>query len=75
MSSKIEQILDGHTFTESEPRIFSTGVFLVPMEVIINGKAKYVWVVDEFADDTYDDDGDFCSPNIYANSKDCLLEE
>ena len=75
MSLEIEQKLDGNAFTESEPRIYSTGVFLVPMKVISNGKAKYVWVVDEFNDDTYDDDGDTCSPNVYANSKDCLLEE
>ena len=60
--------------TELEPRIYTTGAFLVPLEVTWNGKKRYVWVVDLFRDDTYDDDGITCSPNVYANGKDSLLE-
>ena len=74
MSLKIEQKLDENTFTESKPRIFATGVFLVPMETSKNGRKRYVWVVDEFIDDTYNDDGIICSPNLYTHSKDYLLQ-
>ncbi|MBU1153226.1 hypothetical protein KKB84_04550, partial [bacterium] len=49
-SLKIEQKLDENTFAESKPRIFTTGAFLVPLEIIKNGIKRYVWVVDEFAD-------------------------
>lgn len=74
MSLKIEQRLDDYTFTESEPRVFTTGAFLVPMETTKNGVKRYIWVVDEFRDDTYNDDGIICSPNVYANNKQNLLE-
>jgi hypothetical protein len=73
MSLKIEQRLDGNTFTESGPRIFTTGAFLIPMEVTRNGVKKYIWVVDEFIDDTYDDKGVICSPSLYVGNKDHLL--
>ena len=73
MNLKIKQRLNGNTFTESEPRIYTTGAFLVPMEVVRNGIKKYVWIVDEFGDDTYDDDG-ICSPNVCTDSKGNLLE-
>ena len=73
MSLKIEQKLDENTFTESGPRIFTTGAFLVPMELTKNGEKRFIWVVDEFDDDTYNDNGILCSPNLYADSKDCLL--
>jgi len=74
MSLKIMQKLDEYTFTESKPRIFSTGAFLVPMEIIKNGMKRYVWVVDEFIDDTYNEDGIICIPNLYTHSKECLLQ-
>jgi hypothetical protein len=74
MTLKIEQKLDRNTFTESKPRIFSTGAFLVPMKVIKNGKKRYVWVVDEIIDDTYNDSGIICSPNLYTSDVENLLE-
>ncbi len=73
MTLKIEQKLDGYTFTESKPRIFTTGAFLVPMEIVKNGKKRYVWVVDEINDDTYNDNGIMCSPNLYTSDKGNLL--
>ena len=75
MSLKIEQKFDENTFTESKPRIFATGAFLVPMEIIKKGIKRYVWVVDEFIDDTYDNDGTICSPNLCTQSKDFLLNK
>ncbi|MCD6104815.1 MAG: hypothetical protein J7J43_03405 [Thermosipho sp. (in: Bacteria)] len=74
MTLKIEQKLDGNTFTELEPRIFTTGAFLVPMEIVKNGGKRYVWVVDEIIDDTYNDSGIICSPILYASDKENLLE-
>jgi len=64
MSLKIEQRLKNYFFTEEKPKVYATGVFLVPMEVTIEGEKQYVWVVDEFNDDTYDEDGKICSPAI-----------
>ena len=74
MSLKIEQKMDENTFTESNPRIYTTGAFLVPMEVVNNGIKSYIWVVDEFIDDTYNDDGIICSPNLYTHNKVNLLK-
>lgn len=74
MTLKIGQKLEGNIFTESKPRIFTTGAFIVPMEIIKNGEKRYVWVVDEIIDDTYDDSGIICSPNLYAPDMDNLLE-
>ena len=74
MSLRIEQKLDENTFTESKPRVFTTGAFLVTMEITKNGIKRYVWVVDEFIDDTYNDDGIICLPNLYTHSKDYSLQ-
>lgn len=74
MSLKVEQRLDDFFFTESEPRIHTTGAHLVPLELIHGEKRRYVWVVDEFYDDTYFD-GDICSPNVYANTIENLLNK
>jgi len=56
MSLKIEQRIIENQITEFEPRIYSTGVHLVPMKVKLGGKENFVWVADEFDDDTYFDD-------------------
>jgi hypothetical protein len=74
MSLKVEQRLDDFFFTESEPKIYTTGAHLVPMEIRRGKKIRYVWVVDQFDDDTYID-GDLCSPNVYANIKANLLNK
>ena len=74
MTLKIEQKLDGNTFAKSKPRMFTTGAFLAPMELVKNGRKRYVWVVDEIVDDTYNDSGIICSPILYASDKENLLE-
>ena len=74
MSLKVEQRLENEQFTEFAPRIYSTGAYLVPMSVMVNGESRYVWVVDEFNDDTFADE--LISPNVYAqNIKDLLNAE
>ena len=67
MSLKIEQRIAGNEFTEFEPRIYSTGVYLVPMKVKVNGKEKFIWVADEFNDDTYFD-GKNISPRLFSDN-------
>ncbi len=74
MSLKIEQKLDDNIFTESEPRIFTTGAYLVPMKIKKNGIKRYVWVVDEFIDDTYKYDGIICSPSLYSHGREHILQ-
>ncbi|PIY03195.1 MAG: hypothetical protein COZ21_10210, partial [Bacteroidetes bacterium CG_4_10_14_3_um_filter_31_20] len=56
---------------EFEPRIYSTGVHLVPMKVKLGGKENFVWVVDEFDDDTYFDDK-LISPQVISDKIDEL---
>ncbi len=73
MSLKIEQRLKNNFFTEENPKVYTTGAFLVPMEVTIDGEKQYVWVVNEFNDDTYDEDGKICSPAICTTQKKNLI--
>ena len=73
MSLIIEQKLDNAFFTETGTRIYTTGAYLVPMEITLNGEKQYVWVVDEFKDDSYDEDGKICSPVIYSTKKKGVL--
>mgnify|MGYP001612029235 CR=1 FL=1 len=66
MSLKIEQRLDTF-FTETEPRIYTTGAHVVPMQIEIGKKQRYVWIVDEFSDGSYLD-GKCCNPVVYADN-------
>lgn len=74
MSLKIEQRIDDALFTEIEPRIFTTGAHIVPIKVTIENKQRYVWVVDEFSDDSYLD-GNCCNPVVYADNVQKLLQD
>ncbi len=76
MSLKVEQVLDDCSFAEDEPRIYTTGAYLVPLEIKSRNKTRYVWIVDEFQDDTYIcGEGEMCSSNIYAKNIESLLNE
>lgn len=66
MSLRIEQRIIGNQITEFEPRIYSTGVYLIPMKIEMNGNEKFIWVADEFYDDTFID-GKSISPKIISN--------
>ncbi len=72
MSLRIEQRLDNEFFTETGPRIYTTGAHIVPMKIKIGQKQRYVWVVDEFKDDSYDEDGNICSPVVYSKKREDL---
>jgi len=67
MSLKTEQILDNFFFSEAEPKIYTTGAFLVPMKIMKGEEERYIWVVWEFDDDPYLD-GESCKANVYADS-------
>ena len=73
MSLKTEQFLDDSFFTEAEPRIYTTGAYLVPMKIKVEGKERFVWTVDEFKDDTYLD-GETCAPFVYSDNLEYLIE-
>jgi hypothetical protein len=75
MSLKIEQRLDNNFFTRLHPRIYTTGAYLVPMEVTQQGKKRFVWIADEFNDDTFDENGNICSINVYAEKEENLFNE
>lgn len=72
MNLKVEQILLGQTITENKPVIYSTGVFLRPLEVQINGNIHFVWVADVFDDDTFFD-GESISPRVISDTIDELF--
>ena len=72
MSLRIEQKLIDSYFTEEEPKIYTTGAFLVPMEIVVNGERSYIWVVDEFEGDSYNKEGKICSPLVFSTKKDLL---
>lgn len=67
MSIKTEQILRNCQFAERQPRIYSTGVYLVPMKIQIRGIDQFVWVADDFNDDTFDSEGNNISVNNIAD--------
>jgi len=72
MSLRIEQRLDNEFFTETGPRIYTTGAHIIPMKIKIGQKQRYVWVVDEFKDDSYDEGGKICSPVVYSAKREDL---
>jgi hypothetical protein len=73
MSLKIEQILDSFFFSEAEPKIYTTGAFLVPMKIMKGEEERYIWVVWEFDDDPYLD-VESCKANVYADSLANLIQ-
>ena len=68
MSLKTEQRLRNFQFAERSPRVYSNGVYLVPMKIQIRGIDQFVWVADEFTDDVFDVNGDIISAKVIADS-------
>jgi hypothetical protein len=66
MSLRVEQILDNFFFAEAEPRIYTSGAYLIPMRIMKGKDERYVWVVSEFDDDSFHE-GELCSPRVYAD--------
>lgn len=73
MSLKIEQILDNNFISEGFPKIYTIGAKVVPLEITKNGKKRYVWVVDEFCDDVYNENGESCKAYVYSDKLERLM--
>lgn len=71
MGLKTEQKISGVQVTEFEPKIYTTGAYLVPMKIIKNGFKKYVWAVEEFDNDSYKDK--LITPRVVANNIHTLI--
>lgn len=54
--------------------LYTTGAIIAPIEVDIDGKKYWRWVVDRFEDDTYYD-GEVANVNEYADTINQLIEE
>jgi hypothetical protein len=74
MSLKEEQILRGCQIVERQQRIYSTGVYLVPMKIQIRGINQFVWVADAFNDDTFDSEGECVTVNTVGDTIDDLYD-
>ncbi len=55
-------------------KIFATGVFLQPVNCIINGKQQWRWVAVGFEDDSYYD-GEYIDVYDYADTLQGLIPE
>ncbi|MDR2836335.1 MAG: hypothetical protein LBV69_09145 [Bacteroidales bacterium] len=57
MSLQIEQKLTDYQFNEKQPKIYSIDVSLVTMRISVKGKERFIWVADDFKDDSFDTEG------------------
>jgi len=62
------------TYQFHSEKIFTTGAFLQPMQVLDeSGNEKWFWVVNEFIDDSFQD-GEIYNPKEFGKSKKELIE-
>lgn len=54
--------------------IFTTGAFLRPTSITVNGEEIWLWSVTEFTDDSYMD-GNIFNPKDFGKNKEELLTE
>ena len=50
-----------------QPRVYTTGAFVIPAIIRINGRETWAWIVDEFSDDCFLN-GCYCEPVETAES-------
>ena len=60
------------TVAVTKPQCFTTGAFISPQSILINGETKWVWVIDEIENDTFID-GDYVSINVIADTAEGLI--
>lgn len=65
--------MDKQIISETD-KIFATGVFLQPVNCIINGKQQWRWVAVGFEDDSYLN-GERIDVHDYADSLDDLIPD
>jgi hypothetical protein len=73
MSDSTEEYLKPVPVTKGSPMIYTTGAFISPTMRVIDGEEVWMWVVEEFTDDSYMD-GKVCLPKEFAYSSDDLLK-
>ena len=59
--------------TDNDMIIFTTGAFLKPRKMMVDGKVYFMWIVEEFVYDSFHN-GDVCLPVEYASRMEELLE-
>ena len=74
MSLQIEQKLRNYHFTKKEPKIYATGVYLVPMKIQIHGIDQFIWVADDFKNDAFDENGNLICPHIISNERERMYK-
>jgi hypothetical protein len=72
---QIDQVLQGTKFTENKPRIYATGVYLVPMKIFVKGTEQFVWVADDFKDESFDSGGNVISPKVIVDNVENLYDD
>jgi len=50
-----------HTSSQIPSQIYTTGAYLSPVKVVINGLEQWLWKVDDFDGDSFDF-GEVCNP-------------
>jgi len=68
---KISEML---TVQQGEPVYFTTGAFIAPIKLIVNGVEVWRWVVESFEGDSFYD-GEVHNPREYAFNAQALIEE
>lgn len=58
---------------ENNPVLFTTGAFIVPRKIDVDGKKIWFWIVESFEDDTFYN-SKLCNPHEWAETKHQLLE-
>lgn len=61
--------------TEMVPQLFTTGAFISPRKIIVDGEAVWLWVVDAFEGDDSYYDGEVCNPLENSETKKGLFAE
>ena len=72
MSLQVEERLGGFRATLPSPKIYTTGAYLVPIVIMVGDSKRFVWVVEQFNDDSYHD-GKLCSPVVLSDSLEKIL--
>jgi hypothetical protein len=55
-------------------RFYTSGAYIIPQEVTFDdGTVVWRWIVDEFNDDTFNDDGEYVSVNDAADTAEGLI--
>jgi len=71
---KITEFDEFNNEIENCPQLFTTGAFISPRKINIDGKVYWFWVVDGFEDNSFYD-GDVLNPLEFSETKEGLFAE